>query len=175
MSVAETVELAAASGVESTTRNDRARWLDALASAIEADRAELMRIAAAETHLSEARLDGEITRTASQLRFFAGVARDGAYLEATLDAPDPSAVPPRPDLRRMLHPLGPVAVYAASNFPFAFSVLGNDTASALAAGCPVVVKAHPGHPELSRRTAELASRTLEEAGAPVGTLSLIHI
>ncbi|MFF1634339.1 aldehyde dehydrogenase family protein [Leifsonia sp. NPDC058248] len=174
MSVAETVERAAASGLPSTARDDRARWLEALASALETERFELVRIAAAETHLSDARLDGEITRTAAQLRFFADVARDGAYLEATLDAPDPSAVPPRPDLRRMLRPLGPVAVYAASNFPFAFSVLGNDTASALAAGCPVVVKAHPGHPELSRRTAELASRTLDAAGAPAGAFGLVE-
>ena len=87
-----------------------------------------------------------MTRTANQLRFFAEVVGEGGYLEAAIDHADPSATPPRPDLRRMLRPLGVVAVYTASNFPFAFSVLGNDTASALAAGCPVVVKAHPGHP-----------------------------
>ncbi|MBN9631159.1 MAG: aldehyde dehydrogenase family protein, partial [Actinobacteria bacterium] len=126
-------------------------------------------LAAEETHLSEARLDGEITRTAAQLRFFAGVAREGGYLEATIDSPDPTLIPPRPDLRRILRPLGPVAVYTASNFPFAFSVLGNDTASALAAGCPVIVKAHPGHPRLSRRTADLAVGVL-----PSGWFALVE-
>lgn len=152
-----------------TTRAERAGWLEALALELEADRVELVRIAAEETSLSEARLDGEVTRTAAQLRFFADVAREGGYLEATIDSPDPALVPPRPDLRRMLRPLGPVAVYAASNFPFAFSVLGNDTASALAAGCPVIVKAHPGHPRLSRRTAELARAVL-----PAGYFALVE-
>ncbi len=150
-------------------REERAGWLDALAAAVDADRDELVRIGARETHLSEARLAGEVTRTAAQLRFFAEVAREGGYLEATIDSPDPGLVPPRPDLRRMLRPVGPVAVYTASNFPLAFSVLGNDTASALAAGCPVVVKAHPGHPELSRRTAALAQRVL-----PDGWLTLVE-
>ena len=165
---------ATSSGFESTSRNDRARWLETLADALEADRSALVAVAHRETHLSEARLDGEVTRTASQLRFFAGVAREGSYLEATLDSPDLTTVPPRPDLRRMLRPIGPVAVFTASNFPFAFSVLGNDTASALTAGCPVVVKAHPGHPELSRRTADLAVAALAPAGAPDGVLSLVE-
>ncbi|WP_431247378.1 aldehyde dehydrogenase (NADP(+)) [Leifsonia xyli] len=152
-----------------TTREERAGWLDALADALEADRAALVDLAHEETHLSPARLDGEVTRTAAQLRFFAGVIREGGYLEAVVESPDPSLIPPRPDLRRMLRPLGPVAVYTASNFPFAFSVLGNDTASALAAGCPVVVKAHPGHPRLSRRTAALAGGVL-----PDGWFSLVE-
>ncbi|KQR54624.1 aldehyde dehydrogenase [Leifsonia sp. Leaf336] len=152
-----------------TTRAERAEWLEALADALEADRAALVALAAEETHLSEARLDGEVTRTAAQLRFFAGVAREGGYLEATIDSPDPALIPPRPDLRRMLRPVGPVAVYTSSNFPFAFSVLGNDTASALAAGSPVIVKAHPGHPRLSRRTAELALGVL-----PRGWFALVE-
>jgi len=152
-----------------TTREERAAWLDALAAALEGDRAALVALAAEETHLAEARLDGEVTRSAAQLRFFAGVAREGGYLEATVDSPDPSLIPPRPDLRRMLRPVGPVAVYTSSNFPFAFSVLGNDTASALAAGCPVIVKAHPGHPRLSRRTAELAVSVL-----PAGWFALVE-
>ncbi|MFE4952113.1 aldehyde dehydrogenase (NADP(+)) [Leifsonia sp. NPDC056665] len=160
---------AAAAALLPTTREERAAWLDALAAALERDRAGLVALAAEETHLSEARLDGEVTRTAAQLRFFAGVVREGGYLEATLDSPDPSLIPPRPDLRRMLRPLGPVAVYTSSNFPFAFSVLGNDTASALAAGCPVIVKAHPGHPRLSRRTAELALSVL-----PAGWFALVE-
>lgn len=152
-----------------TTREERAAWLDDLADALEADRAALVALAAEETHLSGVRLDGEVTRTAAQLRFFAGVAREGGYLEAAVDSPDPSLVPPRPDLRRMLRPVGPVAVYTSSNFPFAFSVLGNDTASALAAGCPVIVKGHPGHPRLSRRTADLALSIL-----PAGWFALVE-
>ncbi|HWL86576.1 MAG TPA: aldehyde dehydrogenase family protein, partial [Polyangiaceae bacterium] len=96
------------------------------------------------------------------------------YLEVTLDAPDPSwPTGGRPDLRRMLLPLGPVLVFAASNFPFAFSVAGGDTAAALAAGCPVVLKAHPGHPLLSRRTFDIVNGTLREGGAPEGTLGLV--
>lgn len=167
------VRLAAASSVDRSSRADRARWLTALADAVEAHRDELVALAGEETHLGAARLAGEITRTATQLRFFAGVAREGSYVEATLDSPDASLTPPRPDLRRMLRPLGVVAVFAASNFPFAFSVLGNDTASALAAGCPVVVKAHPGHPRLSSRVAEIGRAALVEAGAPVAALALV--
>ncbi|MDL9980503.1 aldehyde dehydrogenase (NADP(+)) [Microbacterium candidum] len=168
------VRAAAASGFESSSRADRATWLRALAAALETDSAELVAIAHAETHLSEARLSGEVVRTASQLRFFADVCADGGYLEATVDTPDPTTIPPRPDLRRILRPIGVVAVFTASNFPFAFSVLGNDTASALAAGCPVVVKAHPGHPELSRRVADLARTALTEAGAPADALVLVE-
>ena len=113
-------------------------------------------------------------RTSTQLRFFADVIEEGSHLEATLDSPDGSLVPPRPDLRRMLRPIGPVAVFAASNFPFAFSVLGNDTASALAAGCPVVVKAHPGHPRLSRRVAEVGRGALADAGGPADAVVLVE-
>jgi NADP-dependent aldehyde dehydrogenase len=171
--VVATVGAAATGAAEAagtgTSRAERASWLEALASALETHRAELVELAADETGLGVARLDGEVTRTATQLRFFAEVVREGGYLEATLDSPDATLVPPRPDLRRILRPIGPVAVYAASNFPFAFSVLGNDTASALAAGCPVVVKAHPGHPRLSRRTAQLALDVL-----PAGMFALVE-
>lgn len=174
MSVDAAVSAALNSGFTQSSRADRAVWLEALAAMLETHREELVGIATRETHLSEARLGGEVTRTAYQLRFFAGVALEGSYLEATIDTPDLGLIPPRPELRRMLRPLGPVAVYAASNFPFAFSVLGNDTASALAAGCPVVLKAHNGHPELSRRVAELAQQALAAAGAPTGTFGLIE-
>ncbi len=168
------VREAAASGLDRASRDDRARWLTAIADALEAARDELVAIAREETHLSEARLNGEVSRTATQLRFFAGVVREGSYLEATLDSPDRSLVPPRPDLRRMLRPLGVVGVFGASNFPFAFSVLGNDTASALAAGCPVVAKAHPGHPRLSRRTVEVARDALVAAGGPESAVTLVE-
>ncbi|GAB3567895.1 aldehyde dehydrogenase (NADP(+)) [Amycolatopsis endophytica] len=153
---------------------ERAELLAALGRALREHQDELCALADAETALGSPRLTGELARTAAQLDLFAEVLRDGAFCEATLDSPDPDAVPPHTDLRRMLVPLGPVAVFAASNFPFAFSVAGGDTASALAAGCPVVVKAHPGHPGLSVRTAEILTEALAAAGAPDGVLTLVH-
>ena len=127
-----------------------------------------------ETHLPEARLTGELGRTTFQLRLFADVLREGSFLEARIDHADPEwGMGPRPDLRRVQRPLGPVAVWSASNFPFAFSVAGGDTASALAAGCPVIVKAHPGHPRLSERTADVLTAALRDAGAPDGVLGLL--
>jgi NADP-dependent aldehyde dehydrogenase len=175
-SVADAVGAATAAraAVASAPHEERAAWLDALAAALDASVEELVALADAETHLGDARLTSELARTSGQLRLFAEVVRDGSFLEATIDHPDPSATPPIPDLRRMLVPIGPVAVFAASNFPFAFSVLGGDTASALAAGNPVVVKAHEGHPRLSRRVAELATEALEGAGAPTGTFGLVE-
>lgn len=172
-------EAAAAAGaaaplVAATSREARARWLEAVADALDAAKDELVPIAVEESHLPQARLTGEVGRTTGQLRLFAAVLRDAAYLEVIIDHARPDATPPQPDLRRMLIPTGPVAVYSASNFPFAFSVAGGDTASALAAGCPVVVKAHSGHPELSRRTAAVVSAALVEAGAPDGTFGLIE-
>jgi NADP-dependent aldehyde dehydrogenase len=152
----------------------RAGWLRALADALDANAAELVEIADAETRLGETRLRGEVGRTTGQLRLFAAVVEEGSYLEATVDDADAAATPPRPELRRLLVGVGPVAVFSASNFPFAFSVAGGDTASALAAGNPVVVKAHSGHPRLSRRTAEIAATALEAAGAPAGSLGLVE-
>lgn len=165
---------AAAGPMRTATDAERARWLTALAERVDAAVDELVAIADEETGLGEGRLRGEIARTTSQLRMFASVVVEGSYLEAVIDHAVPEATPPRPDLRRMLRPLGPVAVFAASNFPFAFSVLGGDTASALAVGCPVVVKAHPGHPRLAQRTAELAADALDAAGAPRGAFAVIH-
>lgn len=151
-----------------STAAERAAWLRAAADALDAARDELVAIADDETRLGATRLNGEVARTTAQLRLFADAVLEGSYLEATIDHPDPTTIPPRPDLRRMLRPLGPVAVFGASNFPFAFSVAGGDTASALAAGCPVIVKGHPAHPRLSRRTAEIVSAALVGAGAPEG-------
>jgi NADP-dependent aldehyde dehydrogenase len=152
----------------------RAELLRAAAAALEAARDELVPLADSETGLGTARLGGELTRTRVQLELFADVVDEGSFHEATIDLADPDALPaPRPDLRRMLIPLGPVAVFSASNFPFAFSVAGGDTASALAAGCPVIVKAHSGHPRLSLRTGEVVRAALEAAGAPEGTLAVI--
>jgi len=169
-----TAAAGAQDAVCAASASDRAAWLEALADVLDANASELIELADSESHLGNARLTGELARTSAQLRLFAQVVREGSFLEAAIDHPDTSATPPIPDLRRMLIPLGPVAVFAASNFPFAFSVLGGDTASALAAGCPVVVKAHEGHPRLSRRVAALAVQALRGAGAPDGTFGLIE-
>ncbi|WP_433163147.1 aldehyde dehydrogenase (NADP(+)) [Kribbella sp. CA-247076] len=153
----------------------RAGWIRAVADALDAAADELVPIAMRESSLPEARLRGEVARSSGQLRMFADVLDEGSLLDVIIDTADPDAKPvPRPDLRRVLVPLGPVLVFAASNFPFAFSVCGGDTASALAAGCPVIVKAHPGHPDLSVRTAEVMIDALRTAGAPDGTLGLIQ-
>jgi NADP-dependent aldehyde dehydrogenase len=151
----------------------RAGWLRAIADKLDAHTDELVEIADAETHLGVQRLKGEVARTTGQLRLFADVITEGSYLEAVIDHAVPDATPPRPDLRRILHPVGPVAVFSASNFPFAFSVAGGDTSSALAVGCPVIVKAHSGHLKLSQRTAELMLEALDEAGAPKGIFALV--
>lgn len=152
----------------------RAELLRAVASALRDAGDELVALADAETALGSPRLPGELARTCAQLEMFADAVEEGSFCEATIDLPDPDAVPPRPDLRRLLVPLGPVGVFAASNFPFAFSVAGGDTASALAAGCPVVVKAHPSHPGTSVRTGEVVSAALRAAGAPEGTFAVVH-
>lgn len=153
----------------------RAELLRAVAAAIESRREDVVALADAESGLGPARLGGELTRTRQQLEMFADVVEEGSIVEAIVDLPDPAALPaPRPDLRRMLVPLGPVAVYSASNFPLAFSVAGGDTASALAAGCPVVVKAHSAHPGLSVLCAGLVRTALAAAGAPAGTFGMVH-
>ncbi|SDP37373.1 NADP-dependent aldehyde dehydrogenase [Nakamurella panacisegetis] len=169
------IAAAAASAWARTSASDRIHALNAVADALTANTDELVEIAVTETHLGDARLRGEIQRTAFQLRLFGAVLAEGSYLDARIDHADPGwpMGAPRPDLRRMLQPLGPVLVFAASNFPFAFSVAGGDTASALAAGCPVIVKAHPGHPALSVRTAEVVVGALADVGAPVDAFALI--
>lgn len=148
--------------------------LTAIADALDAAADELVPLAMAESHLPEPRLRGELARTTMQLRLFAEEARAGTTLQARIDAPDPTfGSGPRPDIRRMRRPIGVVLNFAASNFPFAFSVAGGDTASALAAGCPVIVKAHEGHPELSAHTAEVVAAALTAAGAPAGAFGII--
>jgi NADP-dependent aldehyde dehydrogenase len=155
-------------------RSKRSALLRAAADGVEARAAELIAAADAETALGVPRLTGELARVAYQFRFFADIVDDGAFLGVVIDAPDASAVPPRPELRRWKVPIGTVAVFAASNFPFAFSVPGGDTASALAAGCPVVVKAHPDHPQTSELVAETIRAAAEKAGLPADVLTLIH-
>lgn len=151
----------------------RTGLLRALADRLDERTAELAELAGLESGLPEARLTGEVARTSGQLRLFASVIEEGSYLEVAADSADPAAVPPRPELRRWLEPLGPVLIFAASNFPFAFSVLGGDTTSALAAGCPVVVKAHPSHPGLSRAVADLAGGVVADLGLPAGVFAVI--
>ncbi|HEX3788347.1 MAG TPA: aldehyde dehydrogenase (NADP(+)) [Pseudonocardiaceae bacterium] len=152
----------------------RASLLHAMADALEADRETIVGLADRETALGMTRLNGELTRTAYQLRVFAEVLDEGSFVEAIIDHAGDTPMGPRPDLRRMLVPIGPVAVFGASNFPLAFSVPGGDTASALAAGCPVVVKAHPSHPATSQRVFEVLAEAATKAGAPVGTLAIVH-
>ncbi len=163
-----------ADAVAATSPSTRAGWLRAAADSLDAHVDALAQVADEETALGLPRLTGEVGRTTGQLRMFAEVVEEGSYLEVVIDHADPDATPPQPDLRRMLRPLGPVAVFAASNFPFAFSVAGGDTASALAAGCPVVVKAHPGHPHTSRATGHLVRAALAEAGAPEGMFAVVE-
>lgn len=152
----------------------RATALLAAADALEDARTELVALAGEETGLTAARLNGELTRTIVQARLFADVARRGDALDVRIDDADPDFVlGVRPALRRYLVARGPVVNFAASNFPFAFSVFGGDTVSALAAGCPVIVKLHSGHLRLGQRTAEIAAAALERAGAPAGTLQAI--
>ncbi|WP_195760680.1 aldehyde dehydrogenase family protein [Agromyces kandeliae] len=153
----------AATAVADAGAEVRRDWLERIADRIEEARADLRRIASIETRLPEQRLDVELDRTIRQLRFLGaeGVRAAGdEFLEE--------------GFRRRTRPIGPVAVYAAGNFPFAFSVAGTDTASALAAGCPIVLKAHPGHPVTSATTAELIGDALTEAGAPEGTFAMVR-
>ncbi|MGY6652077.1 aldehyde dehydrogenase (NADP(+)) [Amycolatopsis sp. TRM77291] len=166
----------AAGTAAAATPAQRAGWLNAAADALDAAAGELIELANRETHLPVSpRLQGELKRTTFQLRLFGEVLADGAFLGATVDHADAAwPMGPRPDIRRLLTPIGPVLVFAASNFPFAFSVAGGDTASALAAGCPVVLKAHSGHPELSARTGEVLREALVGAGAPEGIFAVIY-
>lgn len=168
--------VAAAGAVAGVAPAVRASWLGAIARGLQAGADELVTLADEETALGTARLTAELAGAARSLRFYGSVAAEGSYLDATIDHathPD-SGVPAKPDLRRAQVPLGPVAVFGASNFPFAFGVLGHDTASALASGCPVIVKAHPAHPRLSARLAEIAMRALAGVAAPAGALQIVH-
>jgi NADP-dependent aldehyde dehydrogenase len=165
---------AAFPGLEALGRTGRAGLLRAMAGALESARARIVPVADRESALGEQRLNGELTRTCFQLAHFADVLEEGSYTEATIDHAGPTPMGPRPDLRRMLVPLGPVAVFGASNFPLAFSVPGGDTASALAAGCPVVLKAHPSHPATSELCFELLADAVRETRAPEGTLGIVH-
>lgn len=156
------------------TLEDRAAFLDRAATEIEAVTDELVETMPAETALPEGRVRGELARTVGQLRLFATVVRRGDFLGARIDRGDAERTPPRPDIRQYRVPRGPVAVFGASNFPLAFSVAGGDTASALASGCPVVVKAHPGHPATSAIVAAALRRAVVATGMPDGVFNIVY-
>ncbi len=165
----------AAVGYRSPGSEVLAGFLERIGDMIMAAGQELISTCAEETSLSVDRLVGERARTVNQLRVFADLVREGSWVDARIDTPDPDRKPvPKPDLRRMLMPLGPVAVFGASNFPLAFSVAGGDTASALAAGCPVVVKPHPGHPQTSAITAAAILNAAEDCRMPRGVFAMIE-
>ncbi|MGH9608561.1 MAG: aldehyde dehydrogenase (NADP(+)) [Bryobacteraceae bacterium] len=157
-----------------TSGRERAAFLRAVASRIEAIRDELVARAQQETALPKGRLEGETARTCNQLRLFAQLVEEGSWVMARIDRALPERKPlPRPDIRSMLRPIGPVVVFGASNFPLAFSVAGGDTASALAAGNPVIVKAHPAHPGTSELVARAIRQAVAEIGLDEGSFSLI--
>ena len=158
----------------STTPAIRAAFLESIAVRIEAIREEIVARATEETGLTAARIDGEISRTAGQLRLFASELLLGEHQGIRIEHGDPDRMPvPRPDLRLRMIPVGPVAIFGASNFPLAFSVAGGDTASAFAAGCPVVVKAHSSHAGTAELVGQQIAAAIADAGLPTGTFSLI--
>ncbi len=158
-----------------TTPDERRTFLHAIADEIVALGALLIERCCAESGLPVGRITGERGRTVNQLRLFEEVAGDGSWVDARIDLPDPDRQPaPKPDVRSMLRPLGPVGVFGASNFPLAFSVAGGDTASALAAGCPVVVKGHPSHPGTCELIARAITKAVADCGLHPGTFSLIQ-
>src|SRR5579862_6394775 len=157
-----------------TSGRDRAAFLRAIAAKIESIAGEIVERAGRETALPQARLQGETARTCGQLRLFAQVADDGSWVAARIDHAEPDRKPaPRPDIRSMLRPLGPVVVFGASNFPLAFSVAGGDTASALAGGNPVIVKAHAAHPGTGELVGRAVQASVRECGLPEGVFSLL--
>ncbi|MGW7198683.1 aldehyde dehydrogenase (NADP(+)) [Streptomyces chryseus] len=155
-------------------RTVRAALLRTAAQLLDEAAGHVVEAADAETALGPTRLTGELARTTAQLRAFADVVDEGAFLDIRIDHEDGTKTPPRPDMRRYKIPLGVVAVYAASNFPLAFSVPGGDTASALAAGCPVVVKAHPDHPATSELCVSVLRRAAAQVGLPEDVVVLLH-
>ena len=174
----ETAATAAARAFETyskTSAADRATFLRAIATGLEAVSAKIVARAVLESGLPEGRLQGEVGRTCGQLRLFAAVIEDGSWQNVRIDTALPERKPlPRPDLRSMLFPLGPVAVFGASNFPLAFSTAGGDTASALAAGNPVIVKAHSAHPGTSEIVATVITAAVAQCGLPAGTFSMLY-
>ena len=160
---------------KSKSSEERAQFLEAIGDELIALGDDLIERCMAETALPAARLNGERMRTVNQLKLFAQVVREGSWVDARIDTAIPDRAPlPKPDIRQMQVPLGPVGIFGASNFPLAFSVAGGDTASALAAGCPVVVKAHPLHPGTSEMVGAAIIAAAEKTGMPDGVFSLVQ-
>ncbi len=171
---AATLATEAFTSYSQTSGKTRAAFLRRIADGFESHREELAQRAHLETALPVPRLTGEVARTANQLRMFAGVVEEGSWVQARIDPALPDRQPlPRPDIRSMLRALGPVAVFGASNFPLAFSVAGGDTASALAAGCSVIVKAHPAHPGTSELAAAIISESVKALDLHPGVFSML--
>lgn len=152
----------------------RADFMRAIATAIEALGDELLTTAGEETNLPEARLRNERARTMYQLTSYADACEKGDWLEARIDKAIPDKSPPKPDIRKMMIPIGPVVVFGAANFPFAYSTAGGDTATALAAGCPVIVKAHPAHPKTSELVAGAILKAATDSAMPEGVFAHVH-
>lgn len=152
----------------------RADFMRAIAVELENCGDELIHIAMKETNLPEARMRGERARTIFQLNSYADACEKGTWLDARIDTADTNKTPPKPDLRKMLMPLGPVVVFGASNFPFAYSTAGGDTACAFAAGCPVIIKAHPAHAETSEMVAHAVFTAAKKCAMPDGIFSHVH-
>ncbi|MGC4036153.1 MAG: aldehyde dehydrogenase (NADP(+)) [Chitinophagaceae bacterium] len=152
----------------------RADFMRAIAAELEATGDALIQTAMSETNLPAVRLNGERARTMFQLTSYAAACENGEWLEARIDTAVPSKTPPKPDIRKMLIPLGPVVVFGASNFPFAYSTAGGDTACALAAGCPVIVKAHPAHAKTSQAVADAILSAAKKCNMPEGIFAHVH-
>ncbi|MGV3585583.1 MAG: aldehyde dehydrogenase family protein, partial [Adhaeribacter sp.] len=166
---------AAFSAYRAKTPQERASFLDKIGEEIMGIGETLIKTCSEETGLPEARLTGERGRTVNQLKLFAELLREGSWVQAIIETAQPDRQPlPKPDTRSVQIPLGPVGVFGASNFPLAFSVAGGDTASALAAGCPVVAKAHPAHPATSQLVGEAILRAAAATDMPAGVFSFIH-
>ncbi len=175
VNVAMDLAEAACGGYRETMGEARAAFLERIADEILVLGYDLITRAHQETGLPEARLIGERARTVGQLKLFAQIVREGSWADARIDTAIPDRQPaPKPDLRRMLIPIGPVIVFGSSNFPLAFSVAGGDTASALATGNPVVVKAHSGHPGTSELVATAVRRAVAACSLPAGVFSMLH-
>lgn len=159
----------------STSVETRALFLERIAAGAEAVAEELIELADQETGLGRPRLPGELVRACNGARMFAAMLREGSWVDARIDTAIPDRKPaPKPDIRLMHRPVGPVVVFGASNFPFAISVIGSDTVAALAVGCPVVVKAHPAHPHTCERLASIVKAAARESGLPDGVFCMVH-
>jgi NADP-dependent aldehyde dehydrogenase len=158
-----------------TPASQKIKFLSHIADTLEKERERLVQTASRETNLPFDRLSGELTRTIFQLRLFSDLLKEGKWMRTIINKGDPERKPlPKPDLRQVQYPLGAVAVFGASNFPFAYSVCGGDTVAALAAGCPVVYKANPGHPETSVNVTDIVIKSAAATGNPDGTFSMVQ-